>query len=77
MTEDADLPGADTPEPVAPEPEQARTGVTEVDRVIAAVSELEERPLEEHVGVFEAAHEQLRRALDHPGPPTEPTSDPA
>jgi hypothetical protein len=40
------------------------TGVESVDAVIAAVEELEERPIEEHVGVFETAHEQLRRALD-------------
>jgi len=46
-------------------PHQAvRTGVPSVDEVISAVEELEERPLEEHVGVFEAAHDQLRRALD-------------
>ena len=25
---------------------------------------LDERPVDEHVGVFERAHEQLRRALD-------------
>lgn len=47
-----------------------RTGVDRVDEVIEAVEQLEERPLEEHVGVFETAHEQLRRALDasHDGP---------
>ena len=32
-----------------------------------SVEELEDRPLEEHVGVFETAHDQLRRALDAPG----------
>jgi hypothetical protein len=51
------------------DPEHAdpvRTGVIHVDEVIAAVEELEQRPIEEHVGVFETAHEQLRRALDHP-----------
>ena len=41
----------------------------EVDEVIRAVEELEERPIEEHVGVFETAHDQLRRALDDPGDP--------
>ena len=45
-----------------------RTGVPDVDEVIAAVEELEERPLEEHVGVFETAHDQLRRALDRRRP---------
>jgi hypothetical protein len=66
-------PGADAPEGAepaeelspAPEPERVRTGVERVDEVIRAVEELEERPIEEHVGVFEAAHTQLRRALDH------------
>lgn len=51
----------------AAEPERVRTGVAGVDEVIAAVEELEDRPLEEHVGVFETAHDQLRRALDAPG----------
>lgn len=46
-----------------------RTGVDRVDEVIEAVEHLEERPIEEHVGVFEAAHEQLRRALDAPQDP--------
>jgi hypothetical protein len=54
MTEDPELHDA---EPV-------RTGLDDVDTVIAAVQGLEERPLEEHVGVFETAHELLRRALD-------------
>jgi len=51
-------------DPQAPGPEQVRTGVESVDEVIAAVEGLEERPIEEHVGVFETAQEQLRRALD-------------
>jgi hypothetical protein len=50
------------PEPGAPE--RVRTGVDRVDDVIRAVEELEERPIEEHVGVFESAQVQLRRALD-------------
>jgi hypothetical protein len=40
------------------------TGVAGVDSVVEAVARLEDRPVEEHVAVFEAAHEQLRRALD-------------
>jgi hypothetical protein len=59
MNEDAEL---HTPD----EPERVRTDVPEVDEVIAAVEELEDRPLEEHVGVFETAHAELRRALDTP-----------
>jgi hypothetical protein len=49
--------------------ERVRTGVSDVDAVITAVEALEERPIEEHVGVFETAHEKLRRALEaQPGP---------
>ncbi|MEP9364868.1 hypothetical protein ABLE68_18030 [Nocardioides sp. CN2-186] len=59
MNEDAEL---HTPD----EAERVRTDVPEVDEVIAAVEELEDRPLEEHVGVFETAHAELRRALDTP-----------
>ena len=42
------------------------TGVAEVDEVIGSVKDLDSRPVEEHVGVFESAHERLRRALDTP-----------
>lgn len=66
MTEDPDFPGPEEPETVPSEPERVRTGVADVDEVIAAVEELEDRPIEEHVGVFEIAHEQLRRSLDRP-----------
>jgi len=69
---DTDLPVPDEPGATPPEPERVRTGVDSVDDVIRAVEELEERPLEEHVGVFEAAHAELRRALDHTDSPTEP-----
>lgn len=53
------------PEPVTPE--RVRTGSDRVDEVIRAVEALEDRPIEEHVGVFESAQVQLRRALDDPG----------
>lgn len=69
MSEDPDLHASAEPGAVPPEPERLRTGVTEVDEVIAAVEELEDRPLEEHVGVFETAHAELRRALDTPTGP--------
>jgi hypothetical protein len=73
MTHDPDFdapsageqPGDEEPEPAAPE--RVRTGSERVDEVIRAVEELEERPIEEHVGVFESAQVQLRRALDDPG----------
>lgn len=40
------------------------TGVPAVDDVLASVQTLDGRPVEEHVAVFEQAHERLRRALD-------------
>jgi hypothetical protein len=52
-------------EPI-PETEQ-RTGVEEVDDVLASLQGLDDRPVEEHPAVFERAHERLRQALD--GPP--------
>ena len=54
-------------DPEVPSPERVRTGAERVDEVIRAVEELEERPIEEHVGVFESAQVQLRQALDDPG----------
>lgn len=65
MSEEPEL-GRDERETATPDaPEGVRTGMDSVDAVITAVEQLEERPIEEHVGVFESAHEQLRRALDH------------
>ncbi|GGU32859.1 hypothetical protein [Nocardioides albus] len=40
------------------------TGVARVDAVLETFDRLQELPLAEHVGVFEAAHTELRRALD-------------
>jgi hypothetical protein len=40
------------------------TGNAVVDDVLASVAALADRPVEEHVAVFEQAHDQLRRALD-------------
>lgn len=51
-------------ESAAPEPEAVRTGIDEVDAVLASLDGLDERPLAEHVEVFGTAHEQLRGALD-------------
>lgn len=59
MSEHADLPPAEAGAPVP-----VRTGVLRVDEVLSTVDGLEDRPLEDHVGVFESAHDQLRRALD-------------
>ncbi|MET1060080.1 MAG: hypothetical protein ABWX84_10805 [Nocardioides sp.] len=46
---------------------QVRTGNVTVDAVLASLEGLEDRPISEHVEVFEHAHEQLRRALDGAG----------
>lgn len=56
-----------TPEPTADGTAYESTGVEAVDQVLAAVAALDGRPVDEHVAVFERAHEQLRRALDAPG----------
>jgi hypothetical protein len=64
-----------TEEPERHDAEPVRTGLADVDTVIAAVEGLEERPLEEHIGVFETAHELLRRALDGQEPPAAPADE--
>jgi hypothetical protein len=48
------------------------TGVEAVDRVLAEVAALSDSPVDQHVQVFERAHDQLRRALDAQ---TEPPGD--
>ena len=45
-------------------PERPQTGLADVDEVMRSVEELDGRPVEEHVSVFEAAHQRLRQALD-------------
>ncbi|MFD7077508.1 hypothetical protein ACFV9G_25080 [Nocardioides sp. NPDC059952] len=50
-----------TPSGAGPAP---HTGVARVDAVLETLDRLDELPLSEHVGVFEAAHTELRRALD-------------
>lgn len=48
------------------------TGVASVDQVLTDVAAVADRPVSEHVEVFERAHEQLRRALDaRPEPATD------
>ena len=46
---------------------QVRTGNVTVDAVLASLEGLVDRPVSEHVEVFEHAHEQLRGALDGTG----------
>jgi hypothetical protein len=50
------------PEPVAVEPVEL-TGHDEVDAVLRSMADLEGRPVQEHVAVFESAHDALRSAL--------------
>jgi hypothetical protein len=57
--------------PAAPPPAPAEpghgaadlTGHPVVDAVVSTVEGLHQRPVDEHVAVFESAHEQLRAAL--------------
>lgn len=56
--EDSDAPVADAVW------EAPATGVPAVDDVLVAVRALDSQPVEEHVAVFEQAHDRLRRALD-------------
>jgi hypothetical protein len=50
-----------------PSDQTTETGHGGVDRVLASLQGLEERPVDEHVGMFERAHEDLRRALTDAG----------
>lgn len=43
------------------------SGNPEVDGVLASLEALPERPVDEHVEVFERAHETLRRTLNDAG----------
>lgn len=44
-----------------------QTGNSTVDEMLAEVVAVADRPVQEHVAVFERAHERLRGALDAPG----------
>ena len=52
---------------VEPAAEPVHTGVDQVDAVLDSLHDLDQRPVDEHVAVFERAHEQLRGALDSGG----------
>jgi hypothetical protein len=58
----------DTEPETEPETEHVRTGLDGVDSVVDDVARLAGQPVEEHVAVFESAHERLRRTLDDPEP---------
>jgi hypothetical protein len=48
----------------APTGEPGRTGNDAVDRVLDSLEALDDAPVDEHVAVYEKAHQQLRGALD-------------
>jgi len=50
-------------------PELSPTGHPEVDAVLLSLDDLSGSPVEEHVAVFEAAHERLRGVLADAGTP--------
>jgi hypothetical protein len=77
MSEQVPSPGPQDTEPqeAAPMTEDGSrsTGTAAVDRVLEDLDQLDETPLEEHLGAFERAHESLRSALDaDPGDPGDP-----
>lgn len=47
--------------------QSSETGNPAVDQVLRSLDGLDARPVDEHVAVFEAAHEDLRRALSEAG----------
>lgn len=47
--------------------EAASTGHAAVDEVLRSLQTLDAKPVDEHVAVFEDAHEQLRRTLSGAG----------
>ena len=55
-----------TDEPGAQPEEAVRTGNVAVDGVLESLDGLDDLSVDEHVAVFERAHEQLRAALDSP-----------
>lgn len=63
LTDQADQADAQEPFESASTPQ---TGVERVDAVVDDVAGLEDRPVDEHVAVFESSHDELRRTLDDP-----------
>ncbi|HEX4190787.1 MAG TPA: hypothetical protein VHZ06_07290 [Marmoricola sp.] len=58
----------DTPEEIAARaPGRIETGHPDVDAVIVSLEALDALPVDEHVAVFEQAHEELRRTLSGAG----------
>ena len=65
-TPDQQTPDVQTSDQLTPD-QSAAIGHPVVDEVLASVDDLEGRPVDEHVAVFEAAHERLRAALSDAG----------
>jgi hypothetical protein len=63
-------------EAVVGETERVQTGVDGVDSVVDDVAGLTGKPVEEHVAVFESAHDRLRRSLDDTEPEPAPDQEP-
>ncbi len=58
---------ADAPEDDLAAPVSTQTGHAAVDEVLRSLSALDAAPVDDHVAVFEQAHEQLRRTLSGAG----------
>jgi hypothetical protein len=71
VSEQVEHSGAYERAPMAEPASMELTGNDAVDGVLRSLEGLEDRPVEEHVAVFETAHETLRAALaeaaDRPG----------
>jgi hypothetical protein len=61
--------------PDAPDHAPLRTGNERVDAVLESLEGLDHTSVEDHVPVFERAHEELRRALDAPADEVAGSSD--
>ncbi|MBO9521183.1 MAG: hypothetical protein J7518_06555 [Nocardioidaceae bacterium] len=55
------------PEDAPEESPREATGHPAVDEVLRSLDALRDAPVDEHVAVFESAHEQLRRTLQGAG----------
>lgn len=64
--QEAAQPRDDGPDQERPD-EAPETGNPAVDEVLRSLRDLPDRPVDEHVGVFEQAHETLRRTLNDAG----------
>ena len=65
--EPADEPAEEPAEEAAGTTEAVTTGHPAVDEVLRSLDALGDAPVDEHVAVFEQAHEQLRRTLQGAG----------